>query len=175
VIARKPLDHRRALQLLSSAQVFCPAIVPGLGSGGYYVFSAMKVLGHGGTIDAALADAQASGKMPEIVLRRPFRAQGKTVIRADEVLITCANSTLASRVANALNLYNPNERGIWMIVRFVLVAYCVGALLGALSLVEWLVSRIARVWVGFLAAGLLSCLFGAVGSLAVRTWRRFAR
>jgi hypothetical protein len=112
MIARKPLDHRRALQLLSSAQVFCPAIVPGLGGGGYYVFSAMKVLGHGETIDAALADAQASGKMPEIVLRRPFRAEGKTVMRADEVLITCVNSTLASRVANALNLYNPNERGL---------------------------------------------------------------
>lgn len=109
---RKPMDHRRALQLLASAQVFSPAVVPGLGGGGYYVFSAMKVLGHGATIEEALEDAQASGKMPELVRRRPFRAVGNAVMRADEVLITCSNYTLASRVANALNLYNPNERGI---------------------------------------------------------------
>lgn len=31
-----------------------------------------------------------------------------------------------------------------MIVRFVLVAYCAGVLLGVLGLIEWLVARIAR-------------------------------
>ena len=108
----KPMDHRRALQILSEAQVFCPAVVPGLGQGGYYVFSAMKILGWGATIEAAVDAARASGFMPDIVPRPPFRANGKEVTRRGEVLITCSSSTLASRVANALNLYNPNERGI---------------------------------------------------------------
>lgn len=31
-------------------------------------------------------------------------------------------------------------------VRFVLVAYCAGVMLGVLGLIEWLVSRIARAW-----------------------------
>jgi hypothetical protein len=106
------MDHRRALQILSEAQVFSPAVVPGLGVGGYYIFSGAKVLGHGETIEEALASARASGKMPDIVSRPPFRAHGKEVMRRGEVLITCSSMTLASRVANALNLYNPNERGI---------------------------------------------------------------
>jgi len=62
-----------------------------------------------------------------------------------------------------------------MIVRFVLVAYCVGVMLGVLGLIEWLVSRIARVWLAFFVAGLTSALVGAVGSLAIKTWRRIAR
>jgi hypothetical protein len=111
-VADKPLDHRRALQILSSAQVFCPSVVPGLGGGGYYVFSGMKVLGHGATIEAALDAARAAGYMPDVPPLPPYRADGKNVLRRGEVLITCSSYTLASRVANALNVYNPNERGI---------------------------------------------------------------
>jgi hypothetical protein len=108
----KPMDHRRALVVLSEAQVFCPSVVPGLGGGGYYVFSAMKVLGHGPTIEAALDAARASGFMPDLPPRPTFFAKGREVLRRGEVVITCASSTLAARVANALNVYNPNERGI---------------------------------------------------------------
>lgn len=109
---QKPLDHRRALQLLTASQVFSPAVVPGLGGGGFYVFSGMKVLGHGATIDAALDAARVAGYLPDVPPAPPFRAKGKEVTRRGEVLITCHSSTLAARVANALNLYNPNERGI---------------------------------------------------------------
>lgn len=109
----KPLDHRRALQVLSSASVFCPAIVPGVaGGGGFYVFSGMKILGHGGTIEEALESARANGFVPDVPPAPPYRANGKEVLRRGEVLITCASMTLAARVANALNVYNPNERGI---------------------------------------------------------------
>ena len=108
----KPMDHRRALQILTAGQVFCPAVVPGLGGGGYYVFSGMKVLGHGVTIEAAVADARANGHIENIPPPPPFRAKGREVTRRGEVLFVCPTSTMASRVANALNLYNPNERGI---------------------------------------------------------------
>jgi hypothetical protein len=106
------MDHRRALQILTSAQVFCPAVVPDLAHGGYIVFSAMRILGRGPTIEAALDAARSAGEVPNVPALPPFRAQGREVIRRGEVLITCASSTLASRVANALNVYNPNERGI---------------------------------------------------------------
>ena len=108
----KPLDHRRALQILTSAQVYSPAVAPGLGGGGYYIFSGMRVLGHGATIEAALDAARAAGHVPDVPALPPFRAKGKEVWRRGEVLITCSTYTLASRVANALNVYSPNERGI---------------------------------------------------------------
>ena len=106
------MDHRRALQVLSSAQVFSPAVVPGLGVGGYYIFSGMKVLGHGETIEAALASARAAGHIPDVPTSPPFRAEGSDVTRRGVVLFTCNSYTMASRVANALNVYVPNERGI---------------------------------------------------------------
>ena len=54
-----------------------------------------------------------------------------------------------------------------MIFRLLLVAYCGGFLLGALALIEWLVSRIARLWL----AGRLAWL----ELWAVRIWRRITR
>ena len=105
------MDNRRALQLLIQAQVYAPAVVPGLGQGGFYIFSAAKVLGHGATIEDALADAKARGHIPDLPPRPLFVAEGKTVMRRGEVVASCSSRTLAARVANALNLYNPNERG----------------------------------------------------------------
>ena len=105
------MDVRRALQLLTEAQVYAPAVVPGLGQGGYFVFSAAKVLGRGETIDAALADAKARGYLPELPPRPAFLADGVIVTRRGEVVATCNSRTMAARVANALNQYNPNERG----------------------------------------------------------------
>ena len=106
------MDTRRALQLLTEAQVYAPSVVPGLGRGGFYVFSAARVLGHGETIDEALEDARAKGHILDLPPRPTFRADGKTVTRRGEVMATCSSRTMAARIANALNQYNPNERGI---------------------------------------------------------------
>ena len=62
-----------------------------------------------------------------------------------------------------------------MILRLVIVAYAVGVMLGAVSLIEWLVSRIARLWLAMLAAAVVSGLVGAVGSAVLRWRRRIAR
>jgi len=106
------MDNRRALQLLTEAQVYAPAVVPGLGHGGYYIFSAAKVLGHGDTIEDAFADAKSKGNIPDLPPRPVFHADGKIVTRKDSVVATCNSRTMAMRIANALNQYNPNERGI---------------------------------------------------------------
>jgi len=105
------LDHRRALNLLFEAQVYAPAVVPGLGQGGFYIFSAAKVLGHGETIEDALADARGRGNIPDLAPRPIFWTDGKNVTRRGEVVATCSSRTMAARITNALNLYNPNERG----------------------------------------------------------------
>jgi len=52
-------------------------------------------------------------------------------------------------------------------VRFVIVAYCVGCLLGLLGLIEWLVSRIA--------AGRLLTWAASAASLVSRIGRRIPR
>lgn len=54
-----------------------------------------------------------------------------------------------------------------MVYGFVIVAFAVGALIGALGVIEWLVSRIARLWL----AGRLVWL----ELWLVRIWRRIAR
>ena len=59
----KRTTHRRALELLARARVHAPAVVPGLGGGGVYIFSAMRVLGHGADIDGALANARETGNL----------------------------------------------------------------------------------------------------------------
>jgi len=59
-----------------------------------------------------------------------------------------------------------------MIARFIIVAYAAGVILGAMSLIEWMVTRIARVWLAFLAAGLMSCMVGALGSAFVKLARK---
>jgi len=106
------MDTRRALQLLTEAQVYAPAVVPGLGRGGFFIFSAAKALGHGETIEDALADARAKGNIPDLPPRPTFYADAKAVTRRGEVVATCNSRTMAARIANALNEYNPNERGI---------------------------------------------------------------
>jgi len=108
----KPLDHRRALDMLFESQVFAPAIVPGRGLGGYFVFSAAKELGRGETIDDAMMDARERGNIPDLPARPMFRCEGRNVTRRGEVVAQCASLTLASRITNALNQYNPNARGI---------------------------------------------------------------
>jgi len=108
------MDARRARQLLTEAQVYAPAVVPGRGLGGFYVFSSAKELGHGATIEEALEDARAKGYIPDLPPNPAFRASRKdrTVSRRGEVVATCNSGTMAERIANALNEYNPNERRI---------------------------------------------------------------
>jgi hypothetical protein len=108
------MEHRRAMEILAERRVFQPSVVPGLGdSSGYIVFSAMKVLGRGATIDDAVKDALASGLLDPAPPPAPrFRAESNEVRQRDEIVAVCKSRTFASRVANALNVYQPNERGI---------------------------------------------------------------
>lgn len=102
--------HRRAIELLMQAEVFCPAVVPDLARGGFIVFSAMRILGRGETIDAAMKDAR--DRIPSSSGRPRFHGDKFNVMLRDEVVCIAKSRTYADRIANALNLYNPNERGI---------------------------------------------------------------
>lgn len=104
------MNHRRAIEVLKEARIFCPAVVPDLGRGGYIVFSAMKVLGQGETIDAAMDHARAQGYIQVKRGLPPFREDGVSVVRLDEVVATARSRNMAIRIANALNEYQPDER-----------------------------------------------------------------
>jgi hypothetical protein len=105
------MDNRQALRILTEAGVYLPSVVPGRGVGGFYIFSSMLELGHGETIEAALADARRRGEIPSFPPSPPFRADKREVSRAGEVIAVASSSTMAQRIANALNLYKPNLRG----------------------------------------------------------------
>lgn len=105
------MNHRRAIEVLKEARIFCPAVVPGLGGGGYNVFSAMKLLGSGETIEDAMQDARSKGYIPVVRGLPPFREDGKNVIRAGEAVAVAVSRSMATRIANALNQYQPDERG----------------------------------------------------------------
>lgn len=106
------MDNRQALRLLTEAGVYLPSVVPGRGVGGFYIFSSMLELGHGETIDAALADARRRGEVPNVPPSPPFRADRREVSRSGEVVAVAVSGTMAQRIANALNFYKPNARGI---------------------------------------------------------------
>lgn len=104
--------HRRAIELLKQAGVFCPAVVPDPARGGYSVYSAMKVLGSGATIEAALAEGQRRGLIDPFRPLPSFQYDGVTVVWDRGVVATCVSRSMAERIANALNQYAPNERGL---------------------------------------------------------------
>jgi hypothetical protein len=104
------MQHRRAIELLTEAQVFCPAVVPDLVHGGFIVFSAMRVLGRGLTLEDAMKAAWAN--IPPSPGRPRFTGEKFNVVLRGEVVCVAKSRTYADRIANALNLYNPNERGI---------------------------------------------------------------
>lgn len=106
------MTHRRAMELLAQAQVFFPAVVPRWGGGGFLIFSALQLLGEGETIDAALADARARGSIPTLPPHPVFRGNGKDVTLRGESVAVAKSRSFADRIANALNVYNPNERGL---------------------------------------------------------------
>jgi hypothetical protein len=71
----------------------------------------MRVIGRGATIADALDAALASGAVEDGTIPAPhFRAERNEVSCRGEVVATCKSRTFASRVANALNVYQPNER-----------------------------------------------------------------
>jgi hypothetical protein len=107
----KSTTHRRALELLARARVHAAAVVPGVGGGGVYIFSAMRVLGHGADIDGALANARETGNLPDFPPFPAFRSAGVDVEMRGTVIASAISANLAERIANALNLYHPNERG----------------------------------------------------------------
>jgi hypothetical protein len=100
-----------AMQLLHQAQVYMPSVVPGLGRGGFYVFSAAKVLGHGDTIQEAM-EAAGYWPLPDGFDLRPiYSAEGYDIQLGSQQVAIAKSKTLAKRIANALNEYSPNERG----------------------------------------------------------------
>ena len=102
--------HRRAIEILIEAEVFSPAVVPDLVHGGFIVFSALRVLGRGATIDEAMRNAR--NNIPPSPGRPVFKGDKYNVTLRDEVVAVAKSRTYADRIANALNQYNPNERGI---------------------------------------------------------------
>jgi hypothetical protein len=55
-----------------------------------------------------------------------------------------------------------------MIFRALLIAYCVGGILGFLGMVEWLVDRASKVWLVHLGAAVLSFTAGLIFWVADR-------
>jgi hypothetical protein len=101
-----------ALRILTEARVHLPAVVPGRGKGGFYIFSSLLEIGHGETIEAALADARRRGEVEDFPLAPPFLANKRDVTRSGAVVAVASSNTMAQRIANALNLYQINARGM---------------------------------------------------------------
>lgn len=104
------MEYRIALQKLVDAQIYAPAVVPGRASAGWLVFSATREIARHETMEGAVRAALAS--MPALPPRPWFLAEQYSVTRMGSVIATCTSKAMAQRIANALNNYNPNERGI---------------------------------------------------------------
>ena len=103
------MTHRRAIELLTNARIPFPAVVPcGTGQEQYHVYGGVHLLGKGLTI----ADAMENAKYywGNAVRLPPFIAEDYTVVRSGEVEATAKSKTMAMRIANALNVYNTDER-----------------------------------------------------------------
>jgi hypothetical protein len=61
-------------------------------------------------MEGAVAAAVAS--MPPLAPRPWFMADGYEVSRGGSVVASTTSKAMAARIASALNIYNPNERGI---------------------------------------------------------------
>ena len=104
------MDNVKALRILHDAHIHLPSIVPGLGSGGIYIFSGMKVLAHGTDVEDAM---RKGGFIPPSFPQSPaFYAKERTVMRSDQVIAQASSATMAQRIANALNFYAPNKKGV---------------------------------------------------------------
>lgn len=104
------MDYRIALQKLVDAQIYAPSVVPGRAVGGWLVFSATREIARHETMEGAVAAAVAS--VPPLSPRPWFMAEGYSVTRGGSVVATTSSKAMTQRIANALNQYNPNERGV---------------------------------------------------------------
>lgn len=103
------MTHRRAVELLTSAGLPFPAVVPaGEEQGLWRVYSVDNLLGEGLTIGDAMEAAK--DYWLDAVRPPPFIAEEKNIVRAGAVEATAKSKTMAMRIANALNLYNPDAR-----------------------------------------------------------------
>jgi hypothetical protein len=103
------VTYEDAIQIMQAARVVSPAIVNYNGS--YHAFSRTRLLGSGETYEAALAAAKLLPVKPraEVVL---FAAAGSNVIRGTLQICVSRSPNYARRIANALNAYTANDRGI---------------------------------------------------------------
>lgn len=107
----KTLQHRRAMELLTHARVYFPAVVPRVvDAGAWLVYSATEVIGGGPTIGAAYEDARRRDNLPEEPHFLPFRGERFEVYQGSTIVAHALSRTMADRIANALNQYVPNVR-----------------------------------------------------------------
>jgi hypothetical protein len=101
------MDYREAMDILRDAEVHAPAIVRY--EGAFHIFSRTEFVASGQSIADAM---RAGGYIPPPARRLPmFVANGCNVIRADESICLCRSTTMAKRIAQALNEYVPGDRG----------------------------------------------------------------
>lgn len=101
------------MQILRAARVHAPSIV--FQSGAFHVFSRTTLISSGTTIEAALTNGGflpiRPGNEPE-----PFVANGVNVVKfnvdlgENEQVAKARSSTMALRIANALNEYIPSDK-----------------------------------------------------------------
>lgn len=101
------MDYREGMQVLRAARLFAPAIIQL--NGYYHVCSRSKIISSG----ASVYDALAAGGflVPENAPTLVFTAYKQDVILGEEKQAVAKSSTMAQRIANALNEYIPGKRG----------------------------------------------------------------
>jgi hypothetical protein len=103
------ITYEDAIQIMQQARIVSPSLVNY--GGNYHAFSRTRLLGSGGTYEAALRAAKLL-PLParaEVIL---FAAAGSNVMRGNLPICVARSPNYARRIANALNAYTPNDRGI---------------------------------------------------------------
>jgi hypothetical protein len=102
------MNYLDAMNILYRRRIHRPAIVEM--AGGFHVFERTQLLGSGRTIKAAMLDA---GMLPaKDITVIQYSAKGREVIRGREPIATAESNNKASRIANALNAYAPDQHGL---------------------------------------------------------------
>ena len=100
------MTQRRAIEILMAARLPYPAVIPE--DGGFAIYSGFRKLATGTTVQLAMMAAKEYWK--DVVRLPIFQPDGLMVVRAGVVEATAKSKTMAMRIANALNQYNPGER-----------------------------------------------------------------
>lgn len=101
------MDYREGMQILRTARLFAPSIIQL--NGHYHVCSRTKIISSGASVYDALEAGGflVPGNAPTLV----FTAYKHDVILGEEKQAVAKSSTMAQRIANALNEYIPGKRG----------------------------------------------------------------